>query len=448
MMPKGRGRRIGLLWQDQVLKTASYLISLVWLVLLLFPLFWLVSTSVKDKELVTANPPAWLPRAMLHVTVQLDYSRLAQPASPSQLKEMVRCDLAAAVLIPFDRFNMYGLNRVTAQAYQDGRRIGEATTNANSLRFKSLVLPATTITMDYMRHNDNYRLFYSGIDPKPIARFDITGGLGGMLSPGDVHEKRIQEITTWLQGEHFYGRLLAVGNRNNWARGILDAWVGPFLMRFFGMYPPFHVFIRNSFIVTTLEILLTLLVCSMAAYALSRLFVRTAQRIWLLYFLVSLMIPMIAVLVPGLFLAKSLHIYDTLWGIILFSIPNGFIIYILKGFIDALPGELFDAARIDGASEYAAYLRLVLPLCKPVLAVAVMILFLGSWNNFFWPYVIISSPTKFTFPVGLYFFTTNGITGTSNSFTYGLAASIPTILIFAFFQNQIQKGLVWSGIKG
>jgi multiple sugar transport system permease protein len=188
----------------------------------------------------------------------------------------------------------------------------------------------------------------------------------------------------------------------------------------------------------------------MAAFALSRIFRRTAQRLWLLYFLISLMIPGIATLVPGLFLAKDLHIFNTYWGIILFSVPNAFIVYILKGFIDALPGALFDAARMEGANEVTVFLRLVIPLSKSALAVAVIMLFLGSWNNFFWPFVVISDPNRFTFPVGLFFFTTQGLTyyGVGQSFTYGIVSSLPTIVIFLLFQNQIQKGLVWSGIKG
>ncbi len=439
---------IGVPWQDRALTTVCNIVLAAWLLLLLFPLFWLCSSSIKDVEEGVASPPVWLPRSPLLFTVQLDYGELAQSADATKLEDMVKCDLATATMIAFNRFGRYGLNLVSAQGYRDGRLIGEVVTDNTQVILRANWLPATTITVSYMRRNDNFMKFYSGARPR--ARFDAVSGLGGPESPGDLADTRSREIAAWLEKEPFYGKLVATGGQPCWLRGVILRWRAPFMARFYGSYPPFQVFLRNSAVVTTLEIALTLLVCSMAAFALSRLFKRAIQRILLLYFLISLMIPGIAILVPGLFLAKDLHIYNTFWGIVLFSIPNAFIVYILKGFIDALPGTLFDCARMEGASEATVFVRLVLPLSKSALAVAVIMLFLGSWNNFFWPFVVISDPNRFTFPVGLFFFTTQGLTlyGAGQSFTYGLVSSLPTVVIFAAFQNQIRKGLVWSGIKG
>ncbi len=435
-------------WQDAVLKTVSYCVLVFWLLLLLFPVFWLFSSSLKDVEEGMASPPVWLPRPPVYLTVRLDYSKLAEPADATQVEAMARCDLAAATLLAFDRFGRYGLNVVTAQAYQGDKLVGEVITDNTQVILRANWLPATTISVDYLRKNNHYEKFYTGALPR--VRFDLAAGLQGGVSLGDQRDKRTREMATSLEGEQYYGKITAIGATHSWLQGAILRWRAPFMSRFYGAYPPFQVFLRNSAAVTTLEILLTLLVCSMAAFALSRIFRRTAQRIWLLYFLISLMIPGIATLVPGLFLAKDLHIFNTFWGIILFSVPNAFIVYILKGFIDALPGALFDAARMEGANEVTVFLRLVIPLSKSALAVAVIMLFLGSWNNFFWPFVVISDPNRFTFPVGLFFFTTQGLTyyGVGQSFTYGIVSSLPTIVIFLLFQNQIQKGLVWSGIKG
>jgi len=147
----------------------------------------------------------------------------------------------------------------------------------------------------------------------------------------------------------------------------------------------------------------------------------------------------------------SMGLHDTLMAVILPGIPAAFSIYLFKGFFDALPGELFDASRIDGASEYQTFLRIAVPMSKNVFAVIGLMTFLASWNNFFWPYLVLRRPHVWTFPIAIYM--SAGGSGAANA-NYGIAmasaviAAVPTVLVFAIFSRSIQQGLVWSGLKG
>ena len=114
---------------------------------------------------------------------------------------------------------------------------------------------------------------------------------------------------------------------------------------------------------------------------------------------------------------------------ILFGVPNPFIIYILKGFMDSLPGSYFDAARIEGASELRVFWIVVIPLITASLAVAVLLIFLGSWNAFFWPFIVLNTPKKYTFPVALYYLT--ALVDSQNpaqQFVFGVVSSLPTFV--------------------
>ena len=435
---------------DQAFRTASLVGLAVWLCMLLFPLYWLVASSFKDPREVTANPPPFTPRPPLRLVLQLDYSTLAATTSAAALEQTMRADAVIASMIGYDRFTSQGLNSVRVESYLGDRRVGIVESDRSMTAYKVLFFPATIMTEDYLLGRDRFQKFFAEArSPQgtlPSARFDLAAGLGARSRPSLVDDERSKAVLEFMDGVRFQGTRVGVGTEL-WHGGMVIRFLEPLLTK--TNLPPFHFYIGNSLVVTTAEILLTLLVSTMAAYALSRLISPRLSRVWILFFLVSLMIPTVATIVPGVFLAKQLGIFNSLWAVILFGVPNPFIIYILKGFMDSLPGSYFDAARIEGASELRVFWIVVIPLITASLAVAVLLIFLGSWNAFFWPFIVLNTPKKYTFPVALYYLT--ALVDSQNpaqQFVFGVVSSLPTLFVFAFFQKRMGKGIVWSGIKG
>ncbi len=124
-------------------------------------------------------------------------------------------------------------------------------------------------------------------------------------------------------------------------------------------------------------------------------------------------------------------------------------IFLLKQYIQTLPGELTEAARIDGASEWDAFWRIVLPLSAPGLAVTAIFAFQRYWNSFLWPLVVLQSPDKFTLQVGLSFVNTSEFGTDYGLLLSGAAlAAIPMIVVFFAFQRYFMQGLRIGAIKG
>jgi ABC-type glycerol-3-phosphate transport system permease component len=175
-----------------------------------------------------------------------------------------------------------------------------------------------------------------------------------------------------------------------------------------------------------------------------------------MFFLATMMIPPVAMVLPLYLQMQSLHLLNSFWGIILPSIPTAFFIYIFKGFFNELPGDLFDAARVDGASEYWVFARVAIPLARSVFAVVTLMAFINSWNGgggLMWSSLVLRNEKMWPFPLAMYWLTAGHQGVEQASVQPGfmaliLIAAVPTLIMFGFFQNRVAKGLVWAGIKG
>ncbi|CAA9555158.1 MAG: ABC transporter, permease protein 2 (cluster 1, maltose/g3p/polyamine/iron) [uncultured Thermomicrobiales bacterium] len=193
-----------------------------------------------------------------------------------------------------------------------------------------------------------------------------------------------------------------------------------------------------------------LVVAATAAYALSKL--RPAGgRVVLFLFLSTLMVPSEAYLIPQYLTVLDvpvLHIrlVDTWWAIWLRAAVSAFNIYLLKSFFDEIPRDLTDAAVLDGANAWQVFVQIVLPLSKPVLSVVSIFAVIGTWKDFFWPFLVLTSPDLQPITVALYRLADNE---PLNLIVAALAiASLPPLALFLLFQRQIIAGITFSGIKG
>lgn len=203
----------------------------------------------------------------------------------------------------------------------------------------------------------------------------------------------------------------------------------------------------NSLIVSCIIPVCSLTLGSLAAFALSRIdFSYRKIAFWVI--LGGMMIPGEATIISLYIVANGMNILDTYFALILPSLAGPLGVLVMKQFFDGVPGELVEAAKIDGCSMFRIWWSMFLPLSKPVLASLMIFSFLGSWNDFLWPFLSITSEELMTLPVGIPFFNSSYTQDETLPMTINAYASIPIIIVFIIFQKYIVKGITLSGIKG
>ncbi|WP_155848492.1 carbohydrate ABC transporter permease [Arthrobacter sp. 35W] len=208
----------------------------------------------------------------------------------------------------------------------------------------------------------------------------------------------------------------------------------------------FPLWLWNSFLYSSISVVVVLLTASMAAYALARK--RFPGRNAVLWTIVAtLMVPMQATLIPTFILVAGMGGVNTMWGLILPTLANAQAVFLIRQFIRDLPDELFDAARIDGAGEWRTFAGIVLPLIRPVLATLAIFVFLWHWNDLLWPLVVGQSDAARTLTVGLATLNTETVS-TANIMAAALISFIPCLVIFVLLQRHIVASITSSGVKG
>jgi multiple sugar transport system permease protein len=209
----------------------------------------------------------------------------------------------------------------------------------------------------------------------------------------------------------------------------------------------FATFFKNSIIVATSITVLTLLVSAMAGYVFAKLpFPGRDKLFWVV--LSMMMIPFTVSIIPSYALMVRFGWIDSYLALIIPVIFNPFGIFLMRQFMMALPGDLLDAARMDGASEFRVFFQIVIPLSNAALAALGILTFLAQWDNFQWPLVILNSPEKYTVPIALGWF--RGRLGTDVGPTAAAAvlAVLPVLIIYIFAQRKFVEGIALTGMKG
>ncbi|MBX4941249.1 carbohydrate ABC transporter permease [Rhizobium binae] len=256
-----------------------------------------------------------------------------------------------------------------------------------------------------------------------VRRIGIMGQMVDPKQPGEIVKVNIKDRTPVRQVEFA---------ANNYTE--------PF-QRF-----DFFLFLRNSVFVTVVATAITLLVNSMAAFALSK-YQFPGRTAVMLVILATLMVPLSVIVVPLYSVIGSLNLFDSLWGVILPTVATPTGVFLLRQYMLTIPDELIDAARMDKASEWQIYWRIILPLSAPALAVLAIFSVVWRWNDFLWPLIVLSRKELYTLQVGL-----NVYAGELNvQWHYILAMTvvsmIPVVLIFVFLQRFITTGIAGSGLK-
>jgi multiple sugar transport system permease protein len=203
----------------------------------------------------------------------------------------------------------------------------------------------------------------------------------------------------------------------------------------------------NSLWTSALVTIITVAISALAAYAFSR--VDFSGRRWLFILVIAaVVVPPQVLIIPLFYEMLTFHMVDTHWGLILPQCVAPAMVFILKKFFDQVPVELEDAARVDGANRFRVFWSIALPLSRPILASVAIFVFIGAWNNFLWPFLVINDTNLMTLPVGLQtVISAYGIQYAQNM-AQAVLAALPLIVVFMFFQRQIIKGIATTGIAG
>ncbi len=213
----------------------------------------------------------------------------------------------------------------------------------------------------------------------------------------------------------------------------------------FGNFPTATWF-GNSVVVTAIITVLTVSVNLLAGYAFAKLDFRAKGFVFLLV-LSTMMVPVQVLMVAQFRLVTELGIYGTFWAVIFPSAASAFGIFLARQFIIAIPDELLEAARMDGAGTVRIFLQIILPLCKPLVAVLVLLTVMYQWNDFAWPLIALKDAQLFTLPIGLLYL--QGQYGADYGAIMALAllSITPIVIMFLAFQKYFVQGLARSGIR-
>ena len=229
--------------------------------------------------------------------------------------------------------------------------------------------------------------------------------------------KQIKSVSSWFSPPYTFGNYLDL---------IIGSDVAKWLF--------------NSVIVAVLVTVLTVIFSAMAAYSLAKIKFTGRNKLYF-YFLLGLMVPGEATVVPLFITANGLHLIDSYAGLLLPSVAVSMNLIIMVTFFKGIPDSLIEAARIDGAGELIIFARIIMPLSKPVVSTISIFAFIGSWNNYLWPKVIMTKGSSQTMPMMISSLTAGYTTDYGMLMLAVLITTLPTAVVFFVLQKNFAEGI-------
>ena len=209
----------------------------------------------------------------------------------------------------------------------------------------------------------------------------------------------------------------------------------------------FPLYIWNSIKLTTIIVLVQLITSTTGAYAFSKLHWKGRDFIFMLY-VVSIMIPMQSIIIPQFLIIRNMGLYNTHMALILTGAFTAFGTFLIKQYFMTIPDSYIEAAHIDGANDFVIFMRIIIPLAKPVFATQIIFAFRFFWNDFFAPLIYITSPHLKTLPLGMSDFASEFYVYRGPQMAASLISIIPVMIIFLAAQKYFVEGVAATGIKG
>jgi ABC-type glycerol-3-phosphate transport system permease component len=209
---------------------------------------------------------------------------------------------------------------------------------------------------------------------------------------------------------------------------------------------PVARWLLNSAVIAVASVVLSVVVSLLAGYAFAKYRFRGRNALFALM-LVTIMVPIHVIMVPEFVIVSRLGLVNSPWAVVLPTSAQAVTIFMARQFLAGLPDELIEAARVDGAGELRIFLRVVLPLSGPLIAVLTILTFVWRWNDFVWPLVALQAPENYTISVGL-----AALNGTfshpwDEMMAITLLSMVPVVAVFLAFQKRFVEGIAESGLK-
>jgi multiple sugar transport system permease protein len=203
----------------------------------------------------------------------------------------------------------------------------------------------------------------------------------------------------------------------------------------------------NSFVAAAATAVLSVVICSMAGFALSQTKFR-GRRLIFGVIAAGLVIPPQVLIVPMFQEFNALHLLNTYWALILQAVPAPPIaVFIFAAFFSGIPSELAESAHVDGASWFRIYRSIFMPLTRPAMSAVLIFQFVWSWNNFLWPLLVMTNTRMMTLPVGLSQVSSAYGIHYAQIMASAVLGALPLLVVFVFFQRRIVEGVATTGLK-
>jgi len=210
---------------------------------------------------------------------------------------------------------------------------------------------------------------------------------------------------------------------------------------------PIPLYVWNSLILSFFGVVLPLIFCSMAAFPLARMNFRGKQFIFVVI-IATMMIPGEVTMIPIYLILNKLNLLGSYAGVILPGAVSAFGIFLMRQAFVGIPREIEESAVIDGANVFRIWTSIMLPMVKPMLATLAILSFIGSWNSFLWPYLVLENDQLYPLTLGLYKLKGTFVTNTRLVAAGTMIALMPILVVFVFFQKYFIQGVYSGAVKG
>jgi len=425
-----------------------YVILAIWVSLFLFPFYWMVRSSLSNK--VDVHTFSIIPKLPEVITLGIEPEDFREIEGEIVLDNnsfnSINRDAVKIILFTFT--NLQRVNQINLIGSINDEVI--LYLEIDRIKYRSVL-------SDYHNLNNMVDAADEVMDRFNTRYYDSNKELKSLVNLKNINtdSEYIKQVISKFDKIELDSNIHVYSIRSSFLRmfdSFRMAWVA------FGDQS-FSRFFLNSIIYVGGAVSLNLIISSLAAYPLSKIFKKRISGILLFYYIITMMIPEVLLFIPLFLMMKefpfpflpNVNLINTYMGLILPHAAWGFSILLFKGFFDRIPTEIIEAARIDGASEFKIFIRLVTPLSKSVFAVVGIFGFVATWMNFLWPYIITQKRELWTFTVALFNLQQSPelMALGSNTVMAALTISlIPSLLIFLSIQKFIQEGIALEGLKG
>lgn len=422
---------------NKSLKIIASVMTGVWILLLLFPIYWMVITSLSGTDTTYQKEISFSVDVPKCYTTVVEFSN----AEAEALGEDGIYLQANSIL-----WRMFNYKKANVGKAEVVILIEDEVMSSYSLSKADFEINKGDMwTKNILKHKDIERVIQL-IEEKQIV--DIKTEKIKLASKGNTNEYSKEMVSDFSKDEDILGTISNCTISKSY-KNLLDnykiAWDYPNNMGIEGgLAKP----IINTILVAVATILLNVIICSAAAYALSKLLPRSLGSKMQLLIMATGMVPATVTLIPKFQVIQNLGLDNSLWAIILPTCATFGAMLLFKGTFDAYPNEIMEAARIDGLGEMGIFLQLALPSAKGVIGVQILSIFATSWNDYFWPSMIIRDENNYTVSLVINYLMNIGSANFNVLLALGFLISIPTLIIYALFQKYLTYGIDFSGIKG